>query len=159
MLLTLNFPVILIPGSSYSSAQALPTEAGPYLLKVTNPDGSTDNIHFDVHRYLDSDNSGTHPECVTNSIDDTFAPLATWLRQNGRQAMLSETGGGNTASCEKYVCEELAYLNSNVDVFLGYIGWAAGAFGSSYALSLTPSGTTASSMTDTALMKRCFART
>lgn len=41
---------ILMPGSSYSSAQTLPTEAGPDLLNVTNPDGSTTNLLFDVHK-------------------------------------------------------------------------------------------------------------
>jgi endoglucanase len=44
---------LLIPGSTYSSAAQLPTEAGPDLLKVKNPDGSTKNIFFDVHKYLD----------------------------------------------------------------------------------------------------------
>ena len=38
---------ILIPGSSWSSAQALPTEAGPYLLKVTDPAGGTSKLLFD----------------------------------------------------------------------------------------------------------------
>ncbi|KAK7702620.1 hypothetical protein SLS64_009583 [Diaporthe eres] len=149
---------LLIPGSTYSSAAALPTEAGPDLLKVTNPDGSTKNIYFDVHKYLDSDNSGTHTDCTTNNIDDAFAPLAKWLRSNGRQAMLTETGGGNTESCEKYVCEQFAYLNENADVFLGYVGWSAGGFDSTYELYLTPTGTSADSMTDTPLMSKCFAR-
>ncbi|KAJ0116583.1 hypothetical protein J7T55_009733 [Diaporthe amygdali] len=149
---------LLIPGSTYSSAAALPTEAGPDLLKVTNPDGSTDNIYFDVHKYLDSDNSGTHTECTTNNIDDAFTPLAKWLRDNKRQAMLTETGGGNTESCEKYVCEQFSYLNENADVFLGYVGWAAGGFDSTYELTLTPTGTSADSMTDTSLMSKCFAR-
>lgn len=110
------------------------------------------------NRYLDSDNSGTSTECVTNNIDTAFSPLATWLRQNNRQAILSETGGGNTASCIQYVCEELAFLNNNTDVFSGYVGWAAGGFDSTYALSLTPSGTDATSMVDTSLMSSCFAR-
>lgn len=52
---------LLIPGSTYSSAAELPTEAGPDLLKVTNPDGSTKNIFFDVHKYLDVSYS-----CVSN---------------------------------------------------------------------------------------------
>ncbi len=39
--------VILIPGSSYSSAQTLPTEAGPYLLGVTDPIGGTAKLLFD----------------------------------------------------------------------------------------------------------------
>lgn len=72
--------------------------------------------------------------------------------------MLTETGGGNTASCIQYVCEELAYLNENSDVYLGYVGWSAGGFDSTYALALTPSGTTAAEMVDTSLMTSCFAR-
>lgn len=42
--------IILMPGSSFSSAATLPTEAGPDLLNVTNPDGSTANLFFDVHK-------------------------------------------------------------------------------------------------------------
>ena len=111
--------LILIPGSIYSSAQALPTEAGPYLLKVTDPAGGTDKLIFDgkanisigipleltdtsylVHKYLDSDNSGTHADCVTDNVS-VLQTLVQWLQENGnRQALLSETGGGNTASCE-----------------------------------------------------------
>lgn len=38
---------ILIPGSSWSSAQALPTEAGPLLLGVTDPAGGKSKLLFD----------------------------------------------------------------------------------------------------------------
>lgn len=147
--------LILIPGSSWSSAQALPTEAGPALLKVTNPNGSTDNIIFDVHKYLDSDNSGTHTECVTNNIDNAFGPLATWLRDNKRLAINTETGGGNTASCQKYLCEQVSYLKQNSDVFIGIVGWSAGGFDSTYELVETPTRN-GNGWTDTALVKSCL---
>lgn len=38
---------LLLPGSSWSSAQALPTEAGPFLLNVTDPVGGTSKLLFD----------------------------------------------------------------------------------------------------------------
>lgn len=38
---------LLLPGSSWASAQAFPTEAGPYLVKVTDPLGGTDKLIFD----------------------------------------------------------------------------------------------------------------
>ena len=79
-------------------------------MAVKNLDGTNTNLIFDVHQYLDSDNSGTHLECVTNNIDTVFAPLARFLRANGRQAILSETGGGNVASCVKYMGQQIAYL-------------------------------------------------
>ena len=90
--------IILIPGSSWSSAQALPTEAGPQLLTVTDPAGGVSKLVFDVHKYLDSDNSGTHDECVTDNLS-VFQTLVAWLKTNNRQAILSETGGGHTQSC------------------------------------------------------------
>jgi endoglucanase len=77
---------ILIPGSSWSSAAALPTEAGPTLLSVKDTDGTTTKLLFDVHKYLDSDNSGTHTECTTDNIS-VFQTLDSWLRQNKRQAV------------------------------------------------------------------------
>ena len=38
---------LLLPGSSWASAQAFPTEAGPGLVKVTDPLGGTDKLIFD----------------------------------------------------------------------------------------------------------------
>ena len=108
--------IILLPGNNWTSAETFVSNgSGPALLKVTNPDGSTTNLVFDVHKYLDSDNSGTHEDCVTNNIDNAWAPLAEWLRCNGRQAFNTETGGGNVASCETFMCQQVAYQNANSD--------------------------------------------
>jgi endoglucanase len=125
------------------------------LAGVKNPDGSTRNLIMDVHKYLDSDNSGTHTDCVKDNISNAFQPLATWLRSNKRQAILSETGGGNTASCQQYLCNQLRYLNQNSDVYIGYTGWAAGGFASSYELNETPTQN-GNSWTDTSLVKSCI---
>ncbi|KAJ4464092.1 glycoside hydrolase superfamily [Lentinula edodes] len=128
---------MLLPGSSYSSAGTLPTEAGPYLLDVTDPSGGSDKLLFDVHKYLDSDGSGTSTECVTDNVD-VLTTLVAWLKTNSRQAFLSETGGGSTASCESYLKSELAYVKSNSDYIVGFTAWAAGAFDTTYALTITP---------------------
>lgn len=91
--------MILIPGSSWSGASQLPTEAGPQLLTVTDPSGGTSRLIFDVHKYLDVDGSGSHDTCVTDNVS-TFQTLVSWLQSNGnRQALLTETGGGHTQSC------------------------------------------------------------
>ncbi|AEO67179.1 glycoside hydrolase family 5 protein [Thermothielavioides terrestris NRRL 8126] len=151
--------MIALPGNDWTSAQAMPTKSGPALLKVKNPDGTTDGLIIDVHKYLDSDNSGTHTECVTDNVSDTFQPLATWLKTNNRTAILSETGGGNTDSCKKYFCQQLDFLNQNSDVFLGYIGWAAGSFDpTTYELSEVPTKN-GNTWTDSALVQACLKRT
>ena len=52
---------------------------------------------------------------MTNNIDNAWAPLAEWLRCNGRQAFNTETGGGNVASCLQFMCEQVAFQNANSD--------------------------------------------
>ncbi|KAH8796676.1 glycoside hydrolase superfamily [Hyaloscypha finlandica] len=150
--------IILLPGNDYTSAGAfISNGSGPALLNVTNPGGSTTNLVFDVHKYLDSDNSGTHPECTKDNVADAFQPLAAWLRTNKRMALNSETGGGNVASCQKMLCTQIAFINANSDVYLGYIGWSAGSFDSTYVLTETPTGS-GTNMLDTSLVKSCLAR-
>ncbi|KAL5115462.1 Endoglucanase EG-II [Pleosporales sp. CAS-2024a] len=147
--------MILMPGQGYTSAETFVSSGSAAALNgVKNPDGTTTNLIMDVHKYLDSDNSGTHTECVKNNIDNAFQPLATWLKQNNRKAMLTETGGGNTASCEQYLCQQLQFLNQNSDVYLGYTAWAAGGFDSSYELTETPTQSNGQ-WKDTALVSQC----
>ncbi|KUL85476.1 hypothetical protein ZTR_06816 [Talaromyces verruculosus] len=145
--------MILLPGTDYTSAaNFVENGSGAALAAVVNPDGSTHNLIFDVHKYLDSDNSGTHAECVTNNVD-AFSSLATWLRSVGRQALLSETGGGNVQSCATYMCQQLDFLNANSDVYLGWTSWSAGGFQASwnYILTEVPNGNT-----DQYLVQQCF---
>ncbi|KAI9684841.1 MAG: Endoglucanase EG-II [Bathelium mastoideum] len=148
--------IILLPGNDYTSAgDYISDGSAAALSNVTNLDGSITNLVFDVHKYLDEDNSGTHSNCVTNNIDSAFSPLATYLRQNNRQAFLSETGGGPTDStCLTYVCQELQYLDDNSDVYLGYTTWAAGSFATTYTLSETPFGS-GTDLTDQELVSQC----
>jgi endoglucanase len=102
--------MILLPGTDYTSAaNFIENGSGAALAAVVNPDGTTTNLIFDVHKYLDSDNSGTHAECTTNNVD-AFNTLAQWLRSVNRQALLSETGGGNVQSCGTYMCQQLDAL-------------------------------------------------
>ena len=81
--------IILLPGNDYSSATLFVSDGSAAALsKIKNLDGSVTNLVFDVHQYLDADGSGTSPDCLGDSINSTFGPLAQWLRCNGRQALL-----------------------------------------------------------------------
>ncbi|KFY48373.1 hypothetical protein V495_01391 [Pseudogymnoascus sp. VKM F-4514 (FW-929)] len=151
--------MILLPGNGWTGAATFVSDGSLAALKnVKNLDGSTTNLIFDVHKYLDSDGSGTHTDCVTGNVD-VFNNLASALRSAGRQAMVSETGGGNTQSCINYVCQEIATLNANSDVYLGYVAWAAGAWQPSwnYELNLVPTQN-GNSWTDTSLVNACLKR-
>lgn len=175
--------MILLPGTEFTHAVSYVSNGSAgNLSRVLNPDGSTAGLVFDVHQYLDSDGSGTHTECVTDRVDDTFVPLAKFLRDNGRKAMLTEIGGGNTTSvcslsfcliipdlcliltrcvypqCIKDLCNTLASINQNSDVYLGYTAWAAGAFGTDYELAMTPFGTPGN-FTDQETVRQCVVGT
>ena len=119
--------LILLPGTNKAALGGFDSSSGWALLGVQDADGSTDKLIFDVHAYLDQDTSGGNAECVYDQTDN-LGYQATWLRNNSRQAFLTETGGGNTESCVEKLCAELSYMNDNSDVYLGWVGWAAGSF-------------------------------
>ena len=148
---------ILLPGTNYASAEDFVSDGSAAALSpITNPDGSKTGLVFDVHKYLDVDGSGTHAECVTNNINSTFEPLAQYLQSVGRQAFLTETGGGpNATSCFTDLCEELQFLNLHSNLFLGWIGWAAGSFATNYVLAETPFESNGV-FTDQQLVKKCI---
>ncbi|KAF2668061.1 glycoside hydrolase family 5 protein [Microthyrium microscopicum] len=148
--------VILLPGTDYASATTFAMKSGPALLSVKNPDGSADGLIFNVHQYLDWNSSGQNVQCVKNNIDLAFAPLAAFLRQNRRQAMVTETGGSADPSCLALLCQQNDFINQNSDVIIGVVSWAAGGFDQSYVLTETPIGNPDGSWTDQPIVQQCI---
>ena len=94
--------LILLPGTDFTGAQTfISNGSAGNLSTVNNPDGTNTSLIFDVHKYLDSDGSGQATTCTSNHIDDTFVPLAAFLKANNRTAILSETGGGSSPSVSR----------------------------------------------------------
>jgi endoglucanase len=148
--------IILLPGTGYSSAGNFVRTSSAQLSNITNLDGSTTNLVFDVHQYLDATYAGVNATC-TYSNAATFRNLGTWLRTNNRKAILTETGGGGSEpSCLNLMCQQLDAINEYRDVFLGWTGWAAGAFRTTYALSQTPT-LVDGVYTDVPLVTQCMA--
>lgn len=147
--------MILLPGTNFDSAATLVSSgSADALLAIRNPDGSTDNLLLDIHKYLDEDNSGTHAACTTDNTD-AFTTVAQYLRSKGRKGFVSETGASNDASCMAAFCAQNTLINANSDVFAGLVAWGAGSFSASYLLSLTPSNRDGR-LVDTALMNKCL---
>lgn len=146
---------ILLPGSTFASAGAFRYESGPYLLGIRNPDGSTRGLVFEVHQYNDADFTGTHVDCVTDNIVRVWQPLAQWLRQNDRQALITETGGGaRDPTCLRFTCQQMDFINQNADVYRGVTTWAAGGWWSDYELNEEPSKT-GNQWVDVPLVEQC----
>lgn len=112
--------MILLPGTNFTCAVTfISTGSASSLMNVTNLDGTTTNLVFDVHQYLDFDNSGTHDTCAVNNTVG-FATLATWLRSNGRQAIIGETGAGGTDSVSLHI-HNLTHLVSEFPLIISSV--------------------------------------
>ncbi|KAL6792977.1 glycoside hydrolase family 5 protein [Trichoderma sp. SZMC 28012] len=147
--------MILLPGTNFASVESyVSTGSADALSKITNPDGSTDLLYFDVHKYLDINNSGSHVECTQDNVQ-AFEDFATWLRQNKRQAIISETGASMDPSCMVDFCAQNKAISANSDVYIGFVGWGAGSFDTTYILTLTPLGEPGN-YTDNKLMNECI---
>ncbi|KAJ3553211.1 hypothetical protein NPX13_g10937 [Xylaria arbuscula] len=145
---------ILLPGTNFASAETLVSSGSvDALINIINPDGSTDNLFLDIHKYLDDDNSGTHAECSTDNVD-SFTILALYLRSKGRKGFISETGASSDASCLSAFCDQNSFINANSDAFTGLVAWGAGSFSTSYILSLTPTNQNGR-LVDNTLMTQC----
>ena len=78
--------IILLPGTESSSLGAFISDGSAAALNtITNPDGSTTNLVFDMHQYLDAHSTGKDAECVSNG-GANIRKIATWLTAHGRKA-------------------------------------------------------------------------
>ncbi|KAM5385665.1 hypothetical protein ACJZ2D_000864 [Fusarium nematophilum] len=147
--------IILLPGTNFASAETFVSTGSADLLgAITNPDGSKDGLILDLHKYLDINNSGTHEECTTDNVEG-FKTIATWLRKNKREAIISETGASMHPTCMEKFCTQNEFIAKNSDVFIGFVGWGAGGFEYDYVLTLTPLETD-DGYEDNKLMKQCI---
>ncbi|KAL6884764.1 glycoside hydrolase family 5 protein [Trichoderma evansii] len=147
--------MILLPGTNFASVETyVSTGSADALAAIKNPDGSTDLLYFDVHKYLDINNSGSHVLCTTDNVQ-AFEDFASWLRTNKRQAIISETGASMDPSCMTDFCAQNKAIMANSDVYIGFVGWGAGSFDTTYILTLTPLGEPGN-YTDNKLMNECI---
>ncbi|KAI0506570.1 glycoside hydrolase family 5 protein [Xylaria bambusicola] len=130
---------ILAEGNGWSGAHVWNT-TNDNLSGLTD---SADKLIYEMHQYLDSDNSGTSDMCVSATIGvDRLIGATEWLRENGKIGILGEFAGGANAQCKSAVTGLLDHLMENSDVWQGALWWAAGPWWGDYIYSFEPpSGT------------------
>ncbi|RYP74043.1 hypothetical protein DL771_003232 [Monosporascus sp. 5C6A] len=130
-----NNNIILLSGTDWTHASNW-VNLNTGLAEIKNPGGEQyQNLLFTVHDYFQGDNADPNAAC-DGTLQSTSSDLACWLRQNERQAMFTEIGGGR--NCVGACMSSLHWLAQNSDVFIGYTAWAAGSFDTSYIMSATP---------------------
>ncbi|KAL4744958.1 hypothetical protein BDW72DRAFT_211897 [Aspergillus terricola var. indicus] len=130
---------IFVEGNSWSGAWTWPTINDNMKLLSDPSDPSGSKIIYEMHQYLDSDGSGTTPNCVSASIGrERVAAATAWLRENGKKGILGEFAGGNNPTCKSAVGDMLVFLDEASDVWLGALWWAAGPWWGDYIFNLEP---------------------
>jgi endoglucanase len=133
--------LILVSGNGYAGAHNwfggnYGTPNAEVMLSVVDP---ADNFAYEVHQYLDSDYSGTHPQCQHERVGAAMLQRFTqWLREHGKRGFLGEFGGGSDAVCLAAVDTMLAFMSEHRDSWLGWTYWAAGPWPRDYFTSLQP---------------------
>ncbi|KAI2642055.1 endoglucanase [Xylaria nigripes] len=131
---------ILAEGNSYSAAYVWNT-TNTNLADLTD---SADKLIYEMHQYLDSDNSGTSPDCVSSTIGvERLSGATDWLRANGKLGILGEYAGGANTQCDTAIQGLLNHLQENSDVWQGALWWAAGPWWADYIYSFEPPSGTA----------------
>jgi endoglucanase len=133
---------ITVPGIAWTSAGAWfdtwygGTPNAAFMLGVNDPGK---NWIYEVHMYMDTDGSGTHPDVVSATIGvERLQKFTEWCRQNNKTAILGETASANNELGRQAVENELNYMEANKDVWQGWVWWAAGTKWGTYMYSIEP---------------------
>jgi endoglucanase len=142
--------LILVPGNQWTGAWAWSfnfygTPNAQAMLDIVD---SANNFAFDVHQYLDSDNSGSHTNIVSETIGrERLEGFTDWLKTNNRRGFLGEfavpnaiIGANASQNGDEALTNMLSHIQENSDVWLGWTWWAAGPWWGEYMFTLEKTG-------------------
>jgi endoglucanase len=128
--------MIFVPGNNYTAAYTWTSSNGIYgaansvaMLGIVDP---ASNYCFEVHQYLDANNSGANDGIVSTDIGwQRLTNFTAWARSNNFKAFLGEFGApGNTfgsgTNGGTALTNMLSYVVTNSDVWLGWTYWGGG---------------------------------
>ena len=130
--------LILAPGAYWSGAHSWTSTDNASVMAGVHDPGK--NFAFEVHQYLDSNNSGTSPEVVKGAGAKRLVAFTEWAHAKGFRGFLGEFGFAATPEAEAEGRALLAYIAHNRDVWMGWTYWAAGPWMADYMFSVQPKG-------------------
>lgn len=120
---------IFVEGNDYSGAHSWST-SNNNLKTLSDP---KNKLVYEMHQYLDSDNSGTSPNCVSSTIGaERIAGATAWLRSNNKLGVMGEFAGGANSQCRSAVTGMLDAMQAASDVWLGGLFWGGGPWWGNY---------------------------
>jgi endoglucanase len=145
---------LLVPGTAYTTAASWVSSGNAKQMEsFVDP---ANNFAFDVHQYLDTDNSGTHGTCVAGAGAKRLNAFTNWATAHGTRGFLGEFAAGDPTipgqeQCRAELTDLLGHVEANPAQWIGWSAWGAGVrWSPSYIFRLEP---TDSAAPDTNLMK------
>ena len=120
---------ILVGGNDWSAARnwyqrVVDESSAKALLTLKDP---LNRLLFEAHTYFDRDSSGTHRDCVSETIGiERLEPFTRWLKENQKVGFIGEFGASSSPVCLAALAKAVQYIQENKDHYLGWSYWAAG---------------------------------
>ncbi len=133
--------LVFVPGNNWTGAHSWfsRSHGGPNATVMLGVRDPADNYVYEVHQYLDSNYSGTHPGCKSKAVGViTLKPFTEWLRAHHKRGFLGEFAAGKDPTCLAALDAMLTLIDKSRDVWLGWTYWAAGAWPPTYFASVQP---------------------
>lgn len=114
---------ILVSSTHWNSAAHF-VDYGEIWQRIIDPAG---NLAFEVHQYVDADNTGTQPDCPNVLVGLAAVRSVTeWMRQTNHQAFLGEFGASDRKECLSAMTNMLNFIRQNHETWLGWTYFAGG---------------------------------
>ncbi len=130
---------IMVPPTAWSAALSLVSSGcAADFLTLSDP---ANNLVFEVHSYLDPDDSGTYAQPIASTAIGTqrLTSAIAWATQNHERLYLGETGSPPDTYSVSALDNELQTIKANPSVFWGVTLWSSGPWWpTTYAMRLDP---------------------
>lgn len=135
---------IFVQGTSWTGAESWVSSGN-----AAAWDGFTDsNFAFEVHEYLDADNSGSHVQCLTGKGATALVAFTQWASAHAVRGFLGEFGWSTDPTCPPEGTAITNYMYQNPTVWQGYTYWSGGPWLGPYMYSIEPTGLGTSTVVD-----------
>ena len=129
---------ILVPGSYWDGAWTW-TSTDNAAVVGTGVQDPAHNFAFEVHQYLDSDGSGTHPGAISATIGvERLTAITQWAEATGNHLFLGEVGVTTDQTSLTALDGMLTYMQQHTDAWQGATYWAGGPWWGNYMFSIEP---------------------
>jgi endoglucanase len=120
---------LLVPGTAYTTAARWVSSGNAKQMETfVDP---ANNFAFDVHQYLDTDNSGTHGTCAAGAGSKRLDAFTAWATATGTRGFLGEFAAGDATvpgqeRCRAELAALLGHVESHPSQWIGWSAWGGG---------------------------------